>query len=221
VTGLDLVKLQIAIAAGHRLPFAWESITHAATPWKSVCTRKIRRIISFRRPGKFFRAARPAARNSPRRRRLFRLDRSGRLRSASREINRVGNSREETIARLRRALEEYSVTGIKTNTALFRRILVEPDFLRSEIHTKWLDEMLTRPHAASDVDSRAADAAAIAAALWHASHDSAFRSSSRGKMFALENGPAARARRTACHEVRNPHRREAARRGTHAQFGEA
>src|SRR5439155_1484918 len=27
VTGLDLVKLQIAIAAGHRLPFAWESIT--------------------------------------------------------------------------------------------------------------------------------------------------------------------------------------------------
>ena len=27
VTGLDLVKLQIAIAAGHRLPFAWETIT--------------------------------------------------------------------------------------------------------------------------------------------------------------------------------------------------
>jgi len=27
VTGLDLVKLQIAIAAGHRLPFAWEAIT--------------------------------------------------------------------------------------------------------------------------------------------------------------------------------------------------
>src|SRR5256884_378082 len=27
VTGLDLVKLQIAIAAGHGLPFAWETIT--------------------------------------------------------------------------------------------------------------------------------------------------------------------------------------------------
>ena len=83
-----------------------------------------------------------------------------------------GNSREETIARLRRALEEYSVTGIKTNTALFRRILVEPDFLRSEIHTKWLDELLKRPHTAPDSNSRSADAAAIAAALWHVSHES-------------------------------------------------
>src|SRR6201999_3765236 len=27
VTGLDLFKPQIAIAAGHRLPFAWETIT--------------------------------------------------------------------------------------------------------------------------------------------------------------------------------------------------
>src|SRR5690349_22264246 len=27
VTGLDVVKLQIAIAAGHRLPFAWGTIT--------------------------------------------------------------------------------------------------------------------------------------------------------------------------------------------------
>src|SRR5260370_13756159 len=56
-----------------------------------------------------------------------------------------GNSREETIARLRRALEEYTVTGIKTNVGLFRRILDEPDFLRGEIHTKWLDELLRRP----------------------------------------------------------------------------
>jgi acetyl-CoA carboxylase biotin carboxylase subunit len=83
-----------------------------------------------------------------------------------------GNSREETIARLRRALEEYTVTGIKTNTGLFRRILAEPDFLRAEIHTKWLDELLQRPlsdaHASPDDPKamRAADAAAIAAAFW-------------------------------------------------------
>src|SRR6266481_3070160 len=85
-----------------------------------------------------------------------------------------GNSREETIARLRRALEEYTVTGIKTNVGLFRRILVEPDFLRGEIHTKWLDELLRRPRPAeSPADqnqppSSASDAAAIAAAIWQA-----------------------------------------------------
>jgi acetyl-CoA carboxylase biotin carboxylase subunit len=86
-----------------------------------------------------------------------------------------GNSREETIARLRRALEEHTVTGIKTNAGLFRRILAEPDFLRGEIHTKWLDELLHRSPGAAPASrdsahaDRAADAAAIAAALWHAS----------------------------------------------------
>ena len=82
-----------------------------------------------------------------------------------------GNSREETIARLRRALEEYSITGIKTNTALFRRILAEPDFLKAEIHTKWLDELLQRPHPAARDDANGADAAAIAAAIWQATHN--------------------------------------------------
>jgi acetyl-CoA carboxylase biotin carboxylase subunit len=85
-----------------------------------------------------------------------------------------GNSREETIARLRRALDEYTITGIKTNVGLFRRILVEPDFLRGEVHTKWLDELLRRPLSpaspAGEIQtaSPASDAAAIAAAIWQA-----------------------------------------------------
>jgi len=188
VTGLDLVKLQIAIAAGHRLRSHGNPSRRAATPCKSVCTRKIQKTISFRRLENSFapRASGPG----------IRLDEgvySGWTVPVDYDpllakLIAWGNSREETIARLRRALEEYSVTGIKTNTALFRRILVEPDFLRSEIHTKWLDEMLMRPHAAPDVDSRAADAAAIAAALLARFARLCFRSSSRGKIFALENG---------------------------------
>ncbi len=77
-----------------------------------------------------------------------------------------GNSREETIARLRRALDEYTVTGIKTNAGLFRRILTEPDFLRGEIHTTWLDQLLTRKKHLAPQESGAEEAATIAAALW-------------------------------------------------------
>ena len=77
-----------------------------------------------------------------------------------------GFRREETIARLRRALDEYTVTGIKTNAGLFRRILTEPDFLRGEIHTTWLDQLLTRKKHLAAQESGAAEAAAIAAALW-------------------------------------------------------
>jgi len=94
-----------------------------------------------------------------------------------------GNSREETIARLRRALDEYTITGIRTNAGLFRRILTEPEFLRGEIHTRWLDELLRRPRAAaasSSSDSNregnpggAHEAAAIAAAIWQAKQSAA------------------------------------------------
>ena len=174
VTGLDLVKLQIAIAAGHRLPFAWESITPRGHAMEVRLYAEDPENNFFPSPGKILSRRAPSGPG-------IRLDEgvySGWTVPMDYDpllakLIAWGNSREETIARLRRALEEYSVTGIKTNTALFRRILVEPDFLRSEIHTKWLDEMLTRPHAAPDTDSRVADAAAIAAALWHVSHDSA------------------------------------------------
>jgi hypothetical protein len=45
--------------------------------------------------------------------------------------------------------------------------LNEPDFLGSEIHTTWLDELLRRPRTASKDFSSDFDIAAIAAALWH------------------------------------------------------
>jgi acetyl-CoA carboxylase biotin carboxylase subunit len=84
-----------------------------------------------------------------------------------------GNSREETIARLRRSLEECTVTGIKTNAALFRRILGEPEFVRGEIHTTWLDELLLRKHPPNSVEQGSEDAAAIGAAVWEAMQNAA------------------------------------------------
>jgi acetyl-CoA carboxylase biotin carboxylase subunit len=80
-----------------------------------------------------------------------------------------GNSREETIARLRRALDEYTITGIHTNVSLFRRILGEPGFLQGEIHTKWLDELLERPRPPAVAPRPGTEeACAIAAAFWEA-----------------------------------------------------
>ncbi|MGC2528085.1 MAG: acetyl-CoA carboxylase biotin carboxylase subunit [Candidatus Acidiferrum sp.] len=175
VTGLDLVKLQIAIAAGHRLPFAWETITPRGHAMEVRLYAEDPDNNFFPSPGKILSRHAPSGPG-------IRLDEGvyegwtvpmdyDPLLS---KLIAWGNSREETIARLRRALEEYTVTGIKTNAGLFRRILAEPDFLRGEIHTKWLDELLHRaPNASSaSLDSspsdRAADAAAIAAAFWHA-----------------------------------------------------
>jgi len=52
VTGLDLVKLQIAIAAGIVSHSHGNPLRRAATPWKSACTRRSGQQFSFPRPGK-------------------------------------------------------------------------------------------------------------------------------------------------------------------------
>ncbi|MGB7282824.1 MAG: acetyl-CoA carboxylase biotin carboxylase subunit [Candidatus Acidiferrum sp.] len=185
VTGLDLVKLQIAIAAGHRLPFAWETITPRGHAMEVRLYAEDPDNNFFPSPGKILSRHAPSGPG-------IRLDEGvyegwtvpmdyDPLLS---KLIAWGNSREETIARLRRALEEYTVTGIKTNAGLFRRILAEPDFLRGEIHTKWLDELLHRSSAKTPASQesahsgRAADAAAIAASLWHGNQQDQHSSSS-------------------------------------------
>jgi acetyl-CoA carboxylase biotin carboxylase subunit len=180
VTGLDLVKLQIAIAAGHRLPFAWETITPRGHAMEVRLYAEDPANNFFPSPGKILSCHVPSGPG-------IRLD-DGVYEGWTvpndydpllSKLIAWGNSREETIARLRRALEEYAVTGIKTNAGLFLRILSDSDFLRGEIHTKWLDELLRRPNAATadsnadETGSAVSKAAAIAAAIWQATQGGA------------------------------------------------
>ncbi|HEY1482461.1 MAG TPA: acetyl-CoA carboxylase biotin carboxylase subunit [Candidatus Acidoferrum sp.] len=170
VTGLDLVKLQIAIAAGHRLPFAWETITPRGHAMEVRLYAEDPDNNFFPCPGKIVARHAPTGPG-------IRLDEGVyegwtvpmEYDPLLSKLIAWGNSREETIARLRRALDEYTITGIRTNVSLFRRILTEPEFLRSEIHTKWLDDLLARPRPApTSPESGIEEASAIAAAFWGA-----------------------------------------------------
>jgi len=55
-----------------------------------------------------------------------------------------GRDREEAIMRGRRALELFIVEGVKTTIPLHRRLLDEPDFRAGRFSTKWLERWLTR-----------------------------------------------------------------------------
>src|ERR1700726_1352525 len=78
-----------------------------------------------------------------------------------------GTDREQAIARLTRALDEYFVGGIKTNISLFRRILRDADFRSAKLDTGFLDRILQRPED-KRVDPKAAEVAAIAAGMFTA-----------------------------------------------------
>ena len=78
-----------------------------------------------------------------------------------------GTNRAQTIARLKRALWEYRVLGIRTTVPFFRWILDQPAFLAGAFHTDYLDELLQSQAGDPFVvtDEAEEDVAAIAAAL--------------------------------------------------------
>ncbi len=52
------------------------------------------------------------------------------------------SNREEAIRKLEVSLGEFLIDGIKTNVELHRKILSHPDFIKGDIHTRFLDSLL-------------------------------------------------------------------------------
>jgi acetyl-CoA carboxylase, biotin carboxylase subunit len=193
VTSLDLVKLQMRIAAGERIPFAQEDVKIRGHAIECRIYAEDPENSFFPSPGKLLDRRTPAGPG-------IRLDDGvyagwtvpNEYDPLLGKLIAWGSDRAEAIARLRRALEEYYASGIKTNVTLFQRILASRDFQAGEIYTRWLDDFLAGlsqgkgapPKAESFTTSlksvaeagmkgqseHAEEAALIAAAMWYASH---------------------------------------------------
>lgn len=172
VTALDLVKLQIQIASGRALPLTQNDIELRGHAIECRVYAEDPANHFFPSPGKIGERRVPSGPG-------IRVD-DGVYAGWTvppdydpmlGKVIAWGADRAEAIARMRGALDEYYTTGIRTNVELFRRILADDEFLRGEIHTHWLDELLRRapPAASADLEHAgremlAEDAAALAAA---------------------------------------------------------
>ncbi|HYV18021.1 MAG TPA: acetyl-CoA carboxylase biotin carboxylase subunit, partial [Verrucomicrobiae bacterium] len=144
VTGIDLIKEQIKVAAGESLGFRQDDVVHtghaiecrinAEHPETFVPSPGT--ITTFHVPGgpgvRIDTAAHPEARISPY------------YDSMIAKLITRGNNRMEAISRMRRSLEVMVVEGIHTNIPLHRRILNDADFIRGHLDTGFLERMLTR-----------------------------------------------------------------------------
>ena len=74
-----------------------------------------------------------------------------------------GGTREEAIARMRRALDEFILAGVPTSIPFHRRLLADPAFQRGEIDTQFLERRPDLAAGTPDVDSLVV--IAVAAAL--------------------------------------------------------
>ncbi|MGF1492190.1 MAG: acetyl-CoA carboxylase biotin carboxylase subunit [Microcoleaceae cyanobacterium] len=53
-----------------------------------------------------------------------------------------GATREQAIARTKRALREFAITGIPTTIGFHQQMLETPEFLQGQIHTKFVEQMM-------------------------------------------------------------------------------
>ena len=173
ITGLDLVHLQIRIAAGEKLPIRQDDVRVRGHAIECRIYAEDPDNNYFPSPGKITLLQESSGPG-------VRID-SGMYEGWTVPIDYdpllakligYGSDRDQAIARVTRALNECFVGGIKTNISLFRRILRDADFRAAKLDTGFLDRMLKRPED-RPADSKAAEVAAIAAGLFAALGSSA------------------------------------------------
>ena len=140
ITGIDIVKEQIKIAAGEKLSFEQEDLNINgcsiecriyAEDVDNSFAPSIGNIVHHRLP------------SGP----GIRVDRGIDVLSEVSifydpmlsKLITWGRNREEAISRMRRALGEYQIAGVKTNINFFYWILAHPDFLDSSFNNNFLD----------------------------------------------------------------------------------
>jgi acetyl-CoA carboxylase biotin carboxylase subunit len=145
VTGIDIVKEQIRIAAGERLSFKQSDVTftghsiecriNAEDPDTFVPSPGI--IHAFSVPGgpgvRVETFAHSECTVSPY------------YDSMIAKIIVHGRDRQEAIARMRRTLEMTVVDGIKTSIPMHLKILADKDFIAGKLSTSFMDRFAVRP----------------------------------------------------------------------------
>ena len=143
VTGLDLVHLQIRIAAGEKLPFSQEGVQLRGHAIECRIYAEDPDNNYFPSPGKITLLLAPSGPGIRRDSGMYEgwtvpIDYDPLLA----KLIGYGTDRTQAISRLTRALNEYFVGGIKTNISFFRRVLRDPDFAAGKFDTGFLDRLL-------------------------------------------------------------------------------
>ena len=167
VTGLTWCKCKSRLPRAKSLRFARKISASTDTPLSAESTRKTPTTTIFPSPGRITRLISPAGPG---------IRRDGGIYEGwtipieydplLSKISAYGSNRTVAINRMRRALVEVFIGGIKTNISLFRRILLHPEFQAGTFDTGFLDRLLKEPKPVDERTRRRIPIAAIAAALF-------------------------------------------------------
>jgi acetyl-CoA carboxylase biotin carboxylase subunit len=167
VTGLDLVHLQLRIAAGEKLELKQQEIQWRGSAVECRIYAEDPENGFLPSPGRLVQVERPTGPG-------VRLD-SGvyagwdvplEYDPLLAKLAVWAETRSTAVGRMKRALSEYYIAGITTNTGFFRQILDDPEFAAGRLHTGFIEEFFARrsqPDVKADPEYEAVVAMATAA----------------------------------------------------------
>jgi acetyl/propionyl-CoA carboxylase alpha subunit len=169
VTGIDLVALQLRIAAGEPLPLTQEAVRlrgHAvecrivAEDPAAGFQPATGTVTAFRTPGgpgvRFDSGIETGSRITPHYDPLLA------------KCVTWGRTRDEALDRMRAALAETTIGGVVTNLHLQRALVDHPDVRAARVHTRWLERRLDEILARVAEARRPGEPLAAALAAWAA-----------------------------------------------------
>jgi acetyl-CoA carboxylase biotin carboxylase subunit len=163
VTGLDLVRLQIRIAQGEPLGLRQDELVQRGHAFECRVYAEDPEAGFLPSPGRILALRAPAGPGV--------RDDSGVYEGWTVPIDydpllsklvAWGETRTAAIERMRRAVSEYRVLGVRTTLGFFERVLRHPGFLAGEFDTSFVETALASP---PDGNERPIEAAVVAAAI--------------------------------------------------------
>ncbi|MBL8228347.1 MAG: acetyl-CoA carboxylase biotin carboxylase subunit [Bryobacterales bacterium] len=145
VTGFDLVQWQLKIASGQRLTLKQRDVRWRGSAIECRVYAEDPSMNFLPSPGRILQLREPSGPG-------VRLD-SGvypgwtvpmEYDPLLAKLAVWAEDRPTAIARLERAIDEYSVAGIKTNLSFFRQLLADPEFAAGNLHTGFIEEFFAR-----------------------------------------------------------------------------
>jgi acetyl-CoA carboxylase biotin carboxylase subunit len=173
VTGIDLVREQINVASGEKLSFAQEDISWNGHAIECRVYAEDPENNFLPSPGKITRLRVPQGSGV--------RDDGGIYEGSEISIYydpmiskfaAFGRNRAEAIDRMRRALQEYEIGGIKTTLPFFREIVEDAEFIEGRLDTGFISRFNERKEP-KKTDETERDLALVAAALAYGAGQSA------------------------------------------------
>src|SRR6266851_4338752 len=167
ITGLDLVHLQIRIAAGERLPFSQDDVRIRGHAIECRIYAEDPDNNYLPSPGKITLLLSPSGPGIRRDSGMYEgwtvpIDYDPLLA----KVIGYATDRDQAVGRLRRALPEYVIAGVKTNLPLFQQILSDQEFIAGKTDTGYLTRLNER--SPSEATQSGNEIAVIAAGIFYA-----------------------------------------------------